>query len=303
VPEERTRASTSQDAVASVATAGDRLVRTARALLGWLPEPLALRLMNSNDAMRAPTDDQRAAAASARAAVAARHEGLDQTDLVRDLPAGVLTNHLALLAQVPDAADFFNEGWRVALVDLSRVCGFQPTVFTDSAAERAAGVDPADVEQLAAVTLPTQFNPELNAQLDEARNQFLLVSRNPNLRLAGHFAGPLQPNSPPAFGFLATIRPSFLQVAGYGGRYFLRDGYHRSLGLLGIGATWVPAFVRDLDAIQELVPPGMLPQEAFVGARPPKLLDYSDDAVSASVQLPASQKMIVVQALELSPLG
>lgn len=119
----------------------------------------------------------------------------------------------------------------------------------------------------------------------------------------GHFAGAIQEGGPPAFGFFATISPSFLQVAGYQGRYYLRDGYHRSIGLLGIGVRRVPAFVRDLDSIQALVPAGMLAQEAFMGPRPPTLADYSDDTVAATVALPASQKMIVVQALELSPQG
>jgi hypothetical protein len=33
------------------------------------------------------------------------------------------------------------------------------------------------------------------------------------------------------------------------------------------------------------------------------LADYGDDTVATTVSLPASQKMIVVQALELTPQG
>lgn len=302
--QEPIRSSTTQDAVASVSTPADRLVRPGRALIGWLPDDQALRLLNSNDAGKEPTDAQRAATARARATVAQRPAGLDQEGAIVELGVGALADHLDRLRGSPSASAFFDEGWRVALVDLARIVAFQPTVFTDSAAERVVGVSPTDLDALANVSLPLELHPELNVQLDEARNQFLLVSRNPNLRLAGHFAGQLQPNSPPAFGFMATIFPSFLQVAGYRGRYVLRDGYHRSMGLLSIGATMVPAFVRDFDAIQQLVPGiGMLPHEAFLGDRPPRIADYADDRVSSTVQLPASQKMIVVQAIELSPLG
>jgi hypothetical protein len=70
-----------------------------------------------------------------------------------------------------------------------------------------------------------------------------------------------------------------------------------------MGVTWAPVFLRDFDSIQQLVPPGMLPQEAFLGERPPTLRDYADTEVSAEIQVPASQKVVVVQALELSPRG
>jgi hypothetical protein len=299
---EKIQSSTSQEAVASVASSTDRLVRPARALIGWIPESRALLLLNSNDATAQSTDAQRALAAAARRHVESRPIAGDQADLIEELPAGVLDDHVAGLRSGA-AASYFAEGWRVASVDLARVYAFQPTVFTDSASERSAGVDPEDLTQLAGVTLPTEWSLEQHAQLDESRNQWLLVSRNPNLRIVGHFAGIIQPGQPPAFGFLATIMPSFLQVAGYQGRYYLRDGYHRSIGLLSIGVRRVPAFVRDLESIEALVPTGMLPQEAFMGPRPPTLADYADDMVATTVELPASQKMIVVQALELTPQG
>lgn len=231
-----------------------------------------------------------------------REEMPDQTGVVEELPAGVLDEHVAKLKSGA-AAPFFDEGWRVALADLARVCAFQPTVFTDSAAERAAGVDATDLGQLAELTLPTDWNVEQQAQFDESRNLWLLVSRNPNLKVVGRFAGPVQPNAPPGFGFFVTVTPSFVQVATYQGRHFLRDGYHRATGLLAAGARHVPVLARTIGSIQELVPQGMLPQEAYLGSTPPFMPDYADDTVAATVHLPASQKMIVVQALELSPHG
>ncbi len=301
--DEHPLATTSQEAVGAVGGATDRLLRPARLLLGWLPEERALLNLNSNDVSRTPTEEQRARYLAAVEAVQRRPPGLDQTGVVEDLPPGVLDEHVARLASSTAAAPFFTEGWRVASVDLARVAAFQPAVFTDSSAERAAGIDPGNLAELAGVTLPTEWQFEQQAQLDEARHQWLLVSRNPNLRIVGHYAGNPQPGSPPLFGFFATIVASFVNIARYHGRYFLRDGYHRSIGLLAVGARRVPAFVRDIDSIQALVPSGMLPQEAFLGERPPTLTDYTDDVVSAAVQLPASQKMIVVQALELSPQG
>ncbi len=290
------------EAVATLASSADQLLRPARALIGWLPEDRALLLLNGARADATPTDQQREQAAAARAAVENRASGLDQDDVVRPLPTGLLDAHVDQL-RAGAAAPYFAEGFEVALVDLTRVCGFQPSVFTDSATERAGGVDVTDFTQLARVTLPTEWNVEQRASLDEGRHLWMLASRNPNLRIVGQFAGPVGPNGLPGFGFIVTITPSFVQVASYQGRHFLRDGYHRSIGLLALGARFVPALVRPFTSIQELVPAGMLPQEAFMGPKPPLLADFADDGVAATVYLPASQKMVVVQGLELSPHG
>jgi hypothetical protein len=92
-------------------------------------------------------------------------------------------------------------------------------------------------------------------------------------------------------------------VARFQGCCVLRDGYHRAFGLLSRGISRVPAFVRGFDTLEDLAPAGMLPQSAWLGQRPPLLRDYHDDRVAESVRLPAQRKMVIVQALELSPQG
>src|SRR5437016_1945530 len=86
---------------------------------------------------------------------------------------------------------------------------------------------------------------------------------------------------------------------------YLRDSYHRAFGLLSLGITHVPAFVRDITTFEELVadPRTMLPQDSYQGQRPPVLTDYLDETVSAAGQLPVVHKMIIIQALELTPIG
>jgi hypothetical protein len=283
--------------------ASDQLVRPARCLIGWLPEEIALRALNGSRADVEPSVEQRAAVQVAHASVANRAAGVDQTDIVGHAPTGVLDEHVAKLTSLPATAPYLAEGFEVALVDLSRLCGFQPTIFTDSARERVAGTEPNDLAAIASVTLPTEWQTEQQAQFDETRNTWLMVSRNPNLKVLGHFAAAVGDPAVQGFGFAVSVTPSFMQAARYQGRYFLRDGYHRAFGLLAMGVTWAPVFLRDFDSIQQLVPPGMLPQEAFLGERPPTLRDYADTEVSAEIQVPASQKVVVVQALELSPRG
>jgi hypothetical protein len=122
------------------------------------------------------------------------------------------------------------------------------------------------------------------------------------LKIIGNWGGPVQQPGMVGFGFLVNIMPSFLQVAVYQNRYLLRDGHHRAYGFLQRGISVVPAFVREFSQFEHLgLPPGMLPQSAYMNERPPMLVDFMDDTVSADVVLPAFQKMIVIQGLELTP--
>jgi hypothetical protein len=44
-------------------------------------------------------------------------------------------------------------------------------------------------------------------------------------------------------------------------------------------------------------------QDAYLGDRPPTLADYLDEVVAADVQLPSTQKMLVIRGLEFTPAG
>ena len=106
------------------------------------------------------------------------------------------------------------------------------------------------------------------------------------------------------FGFAVGVYSSFLQVAVYRGRFLLHDGYHRAYGFLTRGISRVPAIVKEFPTFDAMrLPPGLLPQDAYLGVRPPFLTDYLDETVPAAVELPATQKVVVIQALELATLG
>lgn len=80
--------------------------------------------------------------------------------------------------------------------------------------------------------------------------------------------------------------------------------HHRVLAFLRRNITTVPALVRSFASVEELrVSPGMFPLELLLGDRPPTILDYLDDSVSADVVRPSANKLIVIQALELRPLN
>lgn len=93
---------------------------------------------------QADNDAFREKARAAREAVAARPPGIDQEELVTEPPAE-LTDHIAQLTQQPFSAGYFNEGWRVMMVDLSRVCSLQQTVHADQATARVQGIADSDL--------------------------------------------------------------------------------------------------------------------------------------------------------------
>ncbi len=298
--------SVTQQTIASGNSTG-QVTRPARALLGWLPSHQAQLYLAGQNAALAGTPELLQRANQARQAVQARGGGLDQSQLLSDV-GNDLSDYLAEFAAKPEFLPFQAEGWSFKIADLSKVCALQPVVFWDHAEERTKAAVPGDMRSLAEITLPIKRKPDtVPLQFDQHRNTWMVVSRNPNLRIVAPFNAPIQAENGQEFaccGFLFSVSPSFVQVAFHRGRYVLRDGYHRSLGLLAQGMTHVPVLYRQFSEFEDLgIGPGMLNQNEYLGDRPPLLADYLGEVVSGEVQLPASQKMIVVQGMEMNPLG
>jgi hypothetical protein len=280
----------------SYPSGGDEL-RIGRALIGWIPPEQGKLLLAHNklDGVDNPGNAEKIMAA--RGEVACRSARAIERDAVVH-PPGSLNEHIAALAAA--APEMYSAGWQVKIVDLRQVRALQPVVFTEDARARVKGVDPTDLLALARLTVPLPSAPALPLQFDQIQRVWTINSRNPNLRIVGQFAGPT-PQGPTAVGFLIRELPSYLQVAVFQGRHLLHDGYHRALGLLARGVNHVPAFVREFGAFEEMgINPGMLPQDAYLGQRPPILADYLDDRVAATVAVPFTRRMIVIGGFELS---
>jgi hypothetical protein len=277
--------------------------RPARVLLGWLSSQEAALMQGGREVqagrrLQDISEQQLARARRARDAVASRPPGVDQAGIVQG-PPEALGDHVAELYQHPVAAQLLRDGWQPGLVDLSRVCATQAYVYTDDAVERTMGVSADDPAALAKVTLSPTGGTSLRATFDPRKQAFVFSSRNPNLRVVDRFEQQIEPGVA-GYGFVVRVVPSFLLVAGVNGRYILRDGYHRAYGMLKRGINVVPALVRDFEKLEDIsVPAGMLPHDVFLGDRPPRLCDYLDESVTAEVQLPAAEKIVIVQGLEL----
>ena len=284
--------------------AGDSLAhvtRPARALLGWMTEPEGTLSLAKRQVQNASKPEYVQQVRAAIGAVKGRKEGLNQENILSDTPREIDDYVKAFMAQ--DSFNIFaQEGWQTKIVDLSKVCALQPIVFSDHAEERTEPAINEDLLSIAKITLPIAGKTLIPIQFDQTRNTWMITSRNPNLRIIGHAS--LEMKGKTVCGFAIDVTPSFVQVAFHRGRFVLRDGYHRSIGLLARGIHRAPVLFREFSQYDDLgMGHGMLQGHAYLGDRPALLKDYLDDEVSAKVFLPASQKMIVVQGMEMNPLG
>jgi hypothetical protein len=277
----------------------------ARVLAPWMSDADARLVLAAEETDRELTPDQEEWLAAARQRVRARPPGVDQEGLVRALPPE-MDGYTARMGEHPESQWYLTQGYTPALVDLRRVCSFQSKVYTEHAGQHVADVDVDDMRAVAEVTMPLGTPPVVAPQFDADQQAFITDLANHNLRVVGAFGGPDETAPQPgtySLGFHVRVIASFVQVVNVGGRYFVRDGYHRCAGLLRRGATFAPALVKEDTRLGAISLTGMLPYEAIMGDRPPLLPDYLDDDVACTVWLTAARRVVVVQASEVSVSG
>lgn len=277
------------------------VTRPARALIGWMTKEEGQLYLAGRQTNKSNNPEFIEKLTLARNSVQSRGINIDQSNLFDDIPKE-LNDYLDKFKSIEAAKAYLNEGWEVRIADLRKVCALQPVVFWDHATERTSSANISNIVSIAEVTLPLSNTIDLPLQFDPARNTWIITSRNPNLKIVGHFSTQMQ--GLPSCGFAFTISPSFVQVVSYRGRFLLRDGYHRSLGLLTRGVSKVPVLYKEFSEYDDLgLGQGMLTPEAYLGKYPPLLSDYILDDVSTEVLLPATQKLIVVQGMEMGLIG
>lgn len=246
-------------------------------------------------------------AATAQAAVAARPAISNPPDTVVSDPPDLLAAHIAELEAMPFFGPFKAEGWRPAVVDLRHVRALQPVVHSDHADERTRDGVSGDMLSLAGITLPITRSKEfMHCENAPDGRRWTLTCRNPHLRILQ----PLQPDptsftkeetkyDPKPFGFMIELSRSYVKVIRWRGIYMLFDGYHRTHGLLMRGIFEAPVLFAEIppqnDAPQI---PGLFPPAVYLSERPPYLQDYLHDDVSAAVEVQATQRSIIIQAME-----
>src|ERR1039457_2246568 len=128
-------------------------MRQARVLLGWVDDNAATLILSGSLAGVQLTAEHRARLNQARDTVKQRPVRIEPDNVISNNVPGAVQAHVDTLRQSGAANGFWAEGWQVVMADLRQVCGIQPLIYVDHAAERVAAVDPNDTGELARVTL------------------------------------------------------------------------------------------------------------------------------------------------------
>ncbi len=285
-------------------------MRPAKALIGWMPERDAQTLLAIPLTPVTPLPEHVQRVQEAHRAVRSRPIGIDQTQLLSDIGED-LRDYLATLQEHPCYKQYIVSGCTIRIVDLNKICALQPVVHldyldhSDHLKKLTQQVVQEDVLSLVKITLPIP-TAELPVQSDQQQNAWILQCNHPDTRIVGHFTTRVE-LGPGLFGmgygFCIALLPSFVQVVRYRGRYFLKDGYHRSLALLQRGITHIPVIFREMAESENLDIKGRFPDETICAARPPLFPDYLRDDVAAVVSHLASQKTIMIQSMENQTWG
>jgi hypothetical protein len=274
--------------------------RSVRVLLAWFDRREAVTALLG---FRLPSDHENVDEQSERfdvlrAALLARPPVVLPPPTVEDVPPELEDRAASLLRSVAENGG--SNGMRVAIVDLTRVIGFQKAVALDGIDERVSKASQADWGSLFDLCLPEKEpdDNDLGGTFDRDGKGVTLTSLNPNLRVSPvqRLAG-RQGASTVAFA-LAVGSP-YVNVMRYKDRLFLKDGYHRSYGLLSRGITRVPAFFSEAETFADVTAgTSGVGQEYLLGTHPPLLNDFLDPTVSVTLEQQVFRRVIRIRAEE-----
>jgi hypothetical protein len=163
--------------------------------------------------------------------------------------------------------------WEFVDVELQNLRAFQFTVDKGYACSFASlAGEPSSV--VAGVTLPSGPR-QLPVVVTGDNSGVTLTSPGPNLRVSGMAVAQGMNGAPQVIVDL-TFGSPFFQVAEFGGRFFLKNGYHRAYGLLSAGITSVPAVLVHCRNYADTgaTGPGFFAEHLMVGAKPPLMSHY-----------------------------
>jgi hypothetical protein len=270
----------------------------ARWLIGFSEAEASVQALAGRRQSEYDRPEHRERAAEALRAAAQRRPSFGLDGVVSEAPPEIAARQEAL-AQEPGLAEAFATGIRIGLVDLRRVCALQSGVMVD---QPAPDLDPGDLDAILTYTIRPPERPAVDVQYDSARKAWVILAPDPNLRVVGEFRTDLQEGAI-GLGFELRQFGSSVRAVRHHDRWVLVDGYHRAVGLLARGINVVPALVGDAPTEALVKGAAGIRPEVFLGPRPPMLPDFWDDEVSAEVDLPATTRVLLVEALDVRAFG
>jgi hypothetical protein len=284
--------------------------RQTRILLPWLEDLEAItNLLGRIPAQGEDLTAQQSVLNVSRANLQARPAYSLSTPVIDNLPEEVKHLSVAFRTRPEVVAALQGLDWTLGMVDLKQVLSFQKMVVEEQALERVKSVQVDDLQHLFSLCLPENGSEMvLSGALDHDQRGVTLSSLNPNLRVGGQLAFDMEVpvvagtarRKEKVVGFTINFGVNFVQIAEYEGRWFVRDGYHRTYGLLRRGIHNIPCVFIRARSLQELgaAQPGFFPYQVLFGERPPFLTDFLDDTTSVSVTQRATRKVVRISAEE-----
>ena len=194
-------------------------------------------------------------------------------------------------------AEYDGLDWTLGVVDLLRLLAFQRRLVFNT--RRHTVPQQGDWSQLTAFALGSQRGTEHHFVGNRCAKGCLDISLHSNntdlqLRLStnagrgGDLPFSLYGGSP------------FFEVAEFRGRWFLRDGYHRAYCLLRAGVHRIPAVVIYARTIVEVGAnePWFFSEEQLFSDRPPRVVDFLDEALVLRYERIAFRKVIRIRVEE-----
>jgi hypothetical protein len=292
---------------------------TYKVLLAWLEDEWAVEVRSS---LIADTPENHAkAVADCKTRVAARSvftpvnlvTEIAENELVKAVKAQPEFSFIETYVKSKDAGG----SCRIALVNLSDVLAVQPLVRIDNLGSRLIQGALSE-EQLYGVCFPPN-QPSDTVTIDNNDRGYTITTLDPNMQVVPWNDIPMNPPlAPPKyqlqypsassplqvrlFPFALVRTPNYLQVVHHQGRYILRDGYTRAAALLYQNVRQVPCVLIETEDPDLVFRPDVLNPEIVLGARPPRLSDFWEDAVTCLWTRPATRKVYHITMEEIEVL-
>jgi hypothetical protein len=208
---------------------------------------------------------------------------------------------LLSLASLRDDLQKEYEGlkWTLGVVDLRRLLAFQRRLIFDPTRQSLDPVRQEDWPGLVSLAIGSKRSAGYRLERNKCATDGLdisLYSSNPDLQLRLDAEQSEVGLSP----LLLYGGSPFLEVAELGGRWFLRDGYHRTYNLLQMGVHHVPAVViyaRDIGEVGATEPWFFCEKQLF-SDRPPRVIDFLDTGFVLRYKRAPLRKVIRVRIEE-----
>lgn len=180
--------------------------------------------------------------------------------------------------------------WSLDVVGLRNLISFQRRLSFDPILEPRLMPSGSGGDGLLACAFSVARKPVFDSTMRDDRT-LIIRSENPNVQIT---------LSGGAFCATVTTGSPFVEVAEFRGRWFLRDGYHRCYQFLRKGLDTVPAVIVRARSLNELgaVSPKFFSEEVLFSQRPPMLIHFLDDDLTATYFRPRLVKVLRVTVEE-----